>query len=546
VDYAKDLHSGKIIAAEDASRGRSYTCPRPECGGRVYLPGVVIQRPHFRHYPGEGAPACDQYFPGVGGGGGEATAPSVTSAVEDSPSELGLFVDQFDGAWRLGLRLPEIPGEELGDASLGVLRAASVEVSLGGTIVSRISALDLRSGVYAARVPVHPSVQEYRTRAVGSWPPTINTERWQLQARGIDAKGTLFRLRGGEWTRLLRGSSVHHGERLAVLADDRGAPPAPIQIQTLARISGASGSRWTLWEVQIPDEPVASVTVWMDRLGHVLVPRQWSIDLVTPTRARGERGEPVFWIGDAPVVGLEAPRGGAEAMVWFRVGTNSTNASVKAAESRAAFVTIEPQDAGPTRLTAVAERSADLDVTFLQRPPRAAFVELLAKTPRVRVWIGEEAIEAWRRATLKVPVGRALPEVRVDLGAEDVRARVTAFERGKQRSSRGLDARNTARAIEAALQTASRIELDADNFGYLEIVPARAATTSHGRVTASDRLTWHDQVLSLSRPSERYGAPTIVEQPHASTSLALRPVAAATLVRSRLALRRRQAARGDR
>lgn len=544
MDYARDLHSGKIVAADDASPVRAYACPRPDCGGRVYLPNVVIQRPHFRHCPGEGTPACDEYFPGVGGGG-EAAAPVVV-AVEDVPSELGMIVDQLDGEWRVGLRLPEIPREELGDVSLNELRPASVEVTVGGTVVSRISALDLRSGVGAARVPVQPTVQEYRALAAGSWPRTINTQRWQLQARGVDAKGTLFRLRRGEWTRLLSGSAVHHGERLVVLADDRSSPPPSIVTETQARISTGGGSRWTIWEVQIPDEPVASVTAWSDRLDHILVPRPWSIELATPPRACDERGEPIFWVGDAPVLALEAPQGGAEALVWFKGGTNSINASVRAAESQDAHVAIKSQDVGPTRLTVVAERSANIDIAFAQRPSRAALLEMLTKTPRVRVWIGELAIEAWQRSKCKVPVTRALPEVRVDLGAEDARARVTVWERCKQRSSRGLDARNAARLIETALSTASRIELDADSLGRLEIVPTRAAAETPRNTSASDRLAWHDYVVSLSPPPEEHTTPTILEQPRAAMSLAMRRAGAATLVRSRQALRRRHEAGGTR
>jgi hypothetical protein len=485
--------------------------------------------------PGRGADAAD---------GAGSRVPGAQ--VEDDPAELGLIIDQLDGEWGVGLRLPEIPREELGDVSLNELRPASVEVSVGGTVVSRVSALDIRPGVGTARVAVHPTVQEYRARAAGSWPLAINAQRWQLQARGIDARGTLFRLRGGEWTRLLSESGVHHDECLLVLADERSSPPPSIVTETHARISGANGWRCTLWEVQIPDEPTASVVAWIQRLEHVLVPRPWSIDLATPPRACDERGKPIFWVGDAPVLALQAPQAGAEARVWFSVGTESINASVKTAKSRDAHVAIKSQDVGPARLTAIAERSVNIDVAFAHRPSLAAILQLLTRTPRVRAWIGDLAIEAWHGPTSIVPVTRVLPEVRVDLGSEDARARVTVWERGKQRSSRGLDARNAARAIEVALPTASRIELDADNLGRLDIVPAHEAAATRHRSSVMDRLAWHDHVVSLCNPPEGQSTPTIIEQPRSPMSLALKRVGAPSLARSRQALRRRHEAGGTR
>ncbi len=107
MDRARDLTNGEIVAAEEASRERPYVCRRPGCGGRVYLPHVAIQRPHFRHRPGEGTPACEEYV-ASSGSSGEPVAP-IVAAVEDVPTALGLILDQFDGEWRVGLRLPEIP-----------------------------------------------------------------------------------------------------------------------------------------------------------------------------------------------------------------------------------------------------------------------------------------------------------------------------------------------------------------------------------------------------------------------------------------------------
>jgi hypothetical protein len=476
--------------------------------------------------------------------GGEALAyaQGSHSSVEDSQSELGLFVDQLDGEWRLGLRLPEIPRDELGEMSLGALRPAKVEVSIGTNVVSCIGALDLRSGVGAARVPVQPSVQEYATRVAGVWPPGINTARWGLQSRGVAAKGTLFRLRRGEWTRLRDGAEVHHGEELVVLGVAR--PQAPITAEFLTPSVVGGNSYWTYWEVQIPDDLDQGVIDWLSWVGHAIVPSPWSIELATPPRARDERGEPIFWTGDAPVLSLSAPRPSAETEVWFRDGTNTSVESVKTSDEGEAFVAIRGQDVG-ARQVLVADRSADIDVAFVARPTREALLGQLTATPRARVWIGETLLEAWGNSPKKVPAQDPLPDVRVDLGSEDARARVTVWEGSKRRTRRGLDHRNAERAIVEALPIASRIELDADNFGRVEFMPARVSTKIADRATATDRMAWFDHVTSLSAPPEQQAATTLFRQPRGSTSLAVRGVKASALVRSRLVLRRRYEAGGD-
>src|SRR4051812_33842272 len=121
MDHAKELQSGKIVAATHASSWRSYACPRPDCRGRVYLAKGAIQRPHFRHYPGEGTDACEEYFPGSGSDT-EPVRQQRTAAVEEEPAALGLVLSELDRQWTLDLRLPEISSEEFGDdAALGSL-----------------------------------------------------------------------------------------------------------------------------------------------------------------------------------------------------------------------------------------------------------------------------------------------------------------------------------------------------------------------------------------------------------------------------------------
>jgi hypothetical protein len=269
------------------------------------------------------------------------------------------------------------------------------------------------------------------------------------------------------------------------------------------------------------------------------------VELATPPRGYNARGEAVFWIGDTAVLALEAPKPAAAVTVVLHQGTNSYGASVQAAPSRFAHVCVQAREAGVAGLAVTGERGASLELKFIQRLTREELLEQLTKTPRVRVWVGEIALEAWCNSRRKIPVNRVLPEVRVDLGAEAARARVTVWERGKQRSSRGLHARSAARFIADALPTASRIELDADNFGRVEIIPTRGAVGCRGRSATSDRLVWFDHVVSLSVPPEQHATTTLLAQPRASTSLAVRRVGAAALVRGRRALRRRHEAGGD-
>lgn len=536
VDYARDPHTGRLVAAKDASRLRYYECPRPGCGVRVYPPNVVKQRPHFRHWPGQGTSECDEYVPNSPPDADPSAG--TVGAAEENPSELGLVLTLVEGRWGLGLLLPEISREELGESSLGALRTALLEVYAGPEPLLRISALELRPGVGAARVDVIPSLQPFRTQPAGSWPDPVNTERWFLESPGLEAKGSLFRLRRGEWMRLLAGSGVHPEETLLLLADRRCAPPHSVVHETYARMPHG-GLDWTIWEVRLPSEPVALESEWLGRLGYRLVPRPWSVEVALPPRTRGERAEPVFWVGDSPVLTLTAPRPDAEAMVVVQSGSNRHYAGVKTGGNRLAFLRLKTWDAGWTRLAIPAERDAALDVRVIPRPSPEAVLATLALTPRLRVQIGDNTLEAWQASFHSVLVPpRCSLAVRVDLGVDSARARVTMWERGRRSSRRGLDARGVETAVAEALLKASRIEIDADNLGGIVLLPVHPPIDTTGHLTTTDRLAWRDLVVSHHANAVPLATPTLLHRPGAATSLLPRRAEAAALARARLAIRR--------
>jgi hypothetical protein len=295
----------------------------------------------------------------------------------------------------------------------------------------------------------------------------------------------------------------------------------------------------------MPNVAEARVTAWLERLGYEIVPRPWTVELATPPRMQTEFSKPMFWTGDAPVLALGAPQPGAETMIEIRVGSNSHSESVRADNSSITYLAIKSQEDGLSRLAVNAEQTANIDVAFVHRPTGAELLSVLKQTARLHVGIGAQDLEAWQGTTHKVRVDPRKPQdVHVDLGHEKARARITVWDRGKQRSRRGLDARNAAKILEAALLTASRIELEADNLGRVEIVPLIVSAEESLAPVATERLAWHDHVMGMSSGPEAPKTPVLLKQPRGVSALVSRDVGPVTLVRARLELRRRRESRG--
>jgi hypothetical protein len=538
VDHAKDLQNGKIVAATHASSWRSYACPRLECRGRVYLAKGAIQRPHFRHYPGEGTDACEEYFPGFGSGT-EPIRRQFAPAVEEDPAALGLVLSELDGHWTLGIRLPEISGEEFGDAALGTLRMAQVEVFAGQHRLGQVGALSLRPGIGTARVAVPASIQSYRAQSVGTWPVGIDRRRWQLECRGLEAKGTLFRLRNAEWTRLVANSGVHQGETILVLADKRC--PLPKSLSSVAHCQMHSGGiQWILSEVVIPDD-LDQVGGWLATLGYELVPRPWQSTLVSTPRGFTERGQPTFWVGDTPVIKVEAPTRSAHTSTYaLAFETNRYLAELKTASSGVSYVAVVPTRSGLQRFTVAGDARSTIDLQFVERPTTHTQLESVANTPRLRIWIGDACLKAWGESECAIKVQpSAPPRVMANLGDSSARARVTVWQHGLRYNHRSLSEREVDKVVEGALCSdgISLIEIDADALGRVEIAPMIVVRKASHEARNFDRLEWRDRLIArLASSSEAKAVAMLGQIPAARI---VRPIDAVNLVRSRLALRKR-------
>jgi len=497
-DWGRDTRTGADVHIRKADRGRIYVCP--VCRIRLELRrGNELE--YFAHWRGlQGTRACELFSPTTAGAqpatgsqrsSGAAAPPDAQ--VEDNPFEAGLLVDVSDGWWSLALRLPALYGAELGELSLADLRPANVEVAIGQA-TERVSALELLSRDGAPRVIVPPSVGTYRTSPGGTWPVSVETNRWQLEVRGLDSKGTLFRLRRGDWTRLRAGAGVHLGESLLVVAEKHSPPP-------LANVRGGAEvdshdivserRTWRLWDLRVAE----SSATWLSDLGHTVLPRRWSVASTIPARSYTDRREPVYWLEDIVVLALDAPAANARTDAALMSGSNTYSTTVVTSEGARACVALASRVHGRVRFQV---GTAPFSAEFAERPSDHETIALLRQTPRLQVWIGERCFEAWSDEDNRVPIDpREPPEVRVDLGAETVRASVTVWQRGRRRTWRSLADREVAKVIEDALSTASLIEVDGENLGRVTLAPAPRGVRARDVRATYDRLEGYARSLRV-------------------------------------------------
>lgn len=420
--YARDARTKRDIDAFDVHGGawrRAYVCP--VCDAPVHYRSSMglSPDPGFAHNKYAAKPDCELYHPGLGGYTPSASPPHVTrpSRAEDSAQEIGMCLEDGN-QWALYLRLPEIP--DLGEVRLHSLRTGSVEVDAGGSKAS-LSLMELRPGIGAARLVVPPVVVPYKVAPGGNWPLTLSKNLWQGGACGLEPRGTLFRLRRGEWARVREGSAIEFGEDLRVVADARNSPPAECSPEARGVVSNR-GISWRMWRVVLPPESSYRVESWAEHLGVVLVEPTWEISLLTVPQGFSS-GVPILGTKQPLIAALKNPQCGTKTAVSLRTGSGSKMAADLSADTATAFVCFTVPWPGEHELVVGYDEREKLRFDGADVPNLRNVREALCAVPILRMKIGEQLIGPWGDTwELPAPVRPVEPpEISIEPEFEELR-----------------------------------------------------------------------------------------------------------------------------
>jgi len=467
--YAIRGSKRELVEASNAAPRRDYTCPC--CCGRVYLRSGYEREPHFAHFRGEGTVECEEYYPGDHSDNG-GTGPNYIheSKVEDEPEQLGLILQHSERSWELLLRVPEIPFDELGLTPFQSLLKCSVIVSAGEAKVGTLSGIDIRPGIGTSCVPVPPTTQPYKTEPSGKWPTRVPVHRWQAKCRGLLETGSLFRIRGGAWVRLREYSAVHGGEQLVVVAPARRPPPSDILVESWYPFASPE-LQWSAWLVQLPIRLSREVEEWLGGLGHTVVPRSWSAEILSVPHAI-RANHPIFLAGETITFKLVTPESQAQTTISLTWGSNAHLATARASGTSDLFAAASHMPNGISRLD-VAEGPASSVALECERPPNSERIEsILATTPRLRVQIGLASCEAWVNPTLdyyRRPVSGEPGEIAITTGVDDFRVDVVSHFQSFRQVRLAVSLKEAEHLVTAALPEAISIEINAGNLGRVEL-----------------------------------------------------------------------------
>jgi hypothetical protein len=432
------------------------------------------REPHFAHAPGEESQECEEYHPGNGttnvGGATKVNRPEV----EDSGDSLGLCLEVDGSNWNLYLRLPEIPNDELGAASLTALSDAKVAISAGTFSVRVLPAFELRPGVGSARALVPPISDSYSIIPRGKWPHGVNLQRWHLSSNGLSVVGTLFRFSRGEWVRLRPESLVEWGEHLSVVADSHASPPR-ICLQTPSKKVHSNGLDWQCWQITLPRQSDAKVEQWLEHLGHPVSAPTCRIRILSiPDSFDSETQLPYFTHG-TPIVGkLIAPFAGGSYSLMLSYESNRTSIPVRLnSESPEVFFELSVSTAGECTLQVDDESEGAAEFHCIEPMTIESLRQALDQLPRLRLSIGDKHFKSWTGETsvLTLPHSAGDPEVHIDLGVEQARVSLSFHSANDHLVRTELPPREAERLINQALsqRQPGELRIDAGALGSLFI-----------------------------------------------------------------------------
>lgn len=495
--------SGRVVHAGDANASEAYFCP--DCRGRVNLTRGDTQVPHFRHAVHEASTDCRHYVYGVGGQGGGGGRRHVV-AVEDVAAEPGLGMDvDGENQWSLFIRVPEIPSHLFGSASLKSLQSAFVRLRAGVVEVERMSGLEIRPGIGIARIAVPPCAQVYQLSPDGVWPVGIPTDRWRSWARGVERRGTVFRLHDGEWLRIRQGSTLEWGEQLHLVAETTIEPPPACASLKLASKTFA-GVTWSAFQIALPRARDERAEQWFSSLGIELGEPNWLVAIATVPNAIDGNGLAQFSTAD-PIIGSirsPAPQLGTLAHI---IGEHTQDsAAIRADDHGRVFVKCTVRAPGRYALAAGDQVDSKFDFSVSQPWTLDGIRVAIGQAPRLLVRIGDATVEGWgTRVEIGPDVDRGSISITTSHGILDCRVSFSWLEETRRRHGSELLA-NAAERLRLLLadEAVHRVRLDGGGLGNI-VLDVRTAQRRENLPTTSRIAAWQDTRLG-STPMA--GAPT--------------------------------------
>ena len=254
--------------------------------------------------------------------------------------------------------------------------------------------MDLRPGVGSARLEVPPSMGTYEASPAGQWPNDLSSDRWTGNCKGLNARGTPFVLRKGEWERLKGGDELQLGSEIRIVADVRNAPPPACSVEVQA-IKPHNKLEWRAWRVFLPDSVSTALDRWAEAINVTFASRAGEIALLGVPQGFDSNG-PVFTTGHSFIAKIKWAAGEPSAALSLGTPLGSESTSTWSTQESPTYMAFGIQDSGTTTLTANYDRRTTEIVETAVASTLGEIRNKLRATPRFEIVIGDTTVPPWR------------------------------------------------------------------------------------------------------------------------------------------------------